>query len=552
MSDEIEVSPYDLRRLEISSAQVPILNDIPKMTSPSLACSPVEEYKQEVDELEHHITYPDARSNTAAPIQRLPVELLMRIFGTPCLTNCDIGVAHVCRRWRSVLFNTSQFWANVIANICVCEDCEWHMQLLETALAHSGALLLSMRFLYPSDLSWATITDHQGRIFELQLLLSHPREAQGVETAVRLRLPRLAQMWLSYDEHPSEFPPLYFRDEDLPSLLSMCADGFPIQPSMIVSSIESLKLQNTHMQLEALTDVLARCQKLKSLTLFRTLSEDEHTEDVSHRRVRLPHLRELTIEEGDEDAPRLLAIFTPIPEEVLVHLKLGYYSRTPEIMYSQFPGISGPPLIDLLCAEYVRREPWSPIVAKGFVGGRERLRLSFNLHGNRDLLDILRPLAKSRFKTLVINLQTVPPGLVIDKFSRAVPQLFPHCRRLFVSHCTARPVKREVTEQFLKQYSHVKKELTVSWEILFERNEADPEEAVADLNDLLGVLQRCQQSVGKARLGTLELRGVECQPGWTAYTGYADGSQRVTTRCRRVAEPFMSRLERFVDVVVIT
>lgn len=53
--------------------------------------------------------------NDAAPIHRLPTELLSHTF-TLCYHNTQsIRIAHVCRRWRDVLFGISTFWVDVLA-----------------------------------------------------------------------------------------------------------------------------------------------------------------------------------------------------------------------------------------------------------------------------------------------------------------------------------------------------------------------------------------------------------------------------------------------------
>ena len=53
--------------------------------------------------------------NDAAPIHRLPTELLSDIFTWCYHDSRSIRISHVCRRWRDVLLNTSAFWVDMLA-----------------------------------------------------------------------------------------------------------------------------------------------------------------------------------------------------------------------------------------------------------------------------------------------------------------------------------------------------------------------------------------------------------------------------------------------------
>ncbi|KAI0695092.1 hypothetical protein C8T65DRAFT_833247, partial [Cerioporus squamosus] len=50
--------------------------------------------------------------NAAAPIHHLPNEVLSRILVQSWHNRSSLRLAHVCRRWRSVILATSEFWVN--------------------------------------------------------------------------------------------------------------------------------------------------------------------------------------------------------------------------------------------------------------------------------------------------------------------------------------------------------------------------------------------------------------------------------------------------------
>ena len=96
---------------------------------------------------------PLSAHNDAALIHRLPTELLSSIFIWCYQDTQRIRIAHVCRRWRDVLLNTSAFWVDMLAgqpfNFCIsAQPRQRRMVLMKTLFRLSAMQSLTIHLVH--------------------------------------------------------------------------------------------------------------------------------------------------------------------------------------------------------------------------------------------------------------------------------------------------------------------------------------------------------------------------------------------------------------------
>ncbi|RPD56548.1 hypothetical protein L226DRAFT_567644 [Lentinus tigrinus ALCF2SS1-7] len=136
--------------------------------------------------------------NSAAPINHaFPVELLMEIF--TYLQPTDFNRCHgafilrVCRLWTDVLYNTPQFWANVLAlyhDISLISDRK--LDRFRVALEHSFPLRLSLSLPGLAPALAKLLWSHADRISELHVDIAV--SVEGLDLLLGKEMPLLDRL----------------------------------------------------------------------------------------------------------------------------------------------------------------------------------------------------------------------------------------------------------------------------------------------------------------------------------------------------------------------
>ncbi|KAI0056553.1 hypothetical protein BV25DRAFT_1563377 [Artomyces pyxidatus] len=253
--------------------------------------------------------------NSQAPISRLPVEVLTRIFScfqasrhnmhtSPSCPPAWVAVTHVCHHWRNVALSCPSLWTNV-----VLLSPSWASEMLNRSLNTPISIILDYdpeeEEIYADDHVVKSALARARRAKEIVLRGDYLQD--NIRPLFRRTAPLLEKLEL-WDHNR----PLSLRKGDLflgqtPKLRSLKLRSCLIdwKASMLFSpTITRLRLEDvpeqdraTHMELR---DILAALPNLQNLTLLNALQTSSKTRsngalsDAQHR-LPFPHLKSVNI-----------------------------------------------------------------------------------------------------------------------------------------------------------------------------------------------------------------------------------------------------------------
>ncbi|KAI0781534.1 hypothetical protein BD413DRAFT_32194 [Trametes elegans] len=258
--------------------------------------------------------------NASVPLHRLPTEILIKILYSCRRSLRDIGLAHVCRRWRNIVLAMPEFWASMLKHI---GSVSWYRrpgwrtaELLDHCLALSSPRTIKVRLLFTGEYERAILAPHASRITHLSVTLYTPQAALGLGGLLGDGLPNL--QYLRYEsrvQYPSERVEtpswtLPTASNLLPALRHLDIDrGLELRPFLESSSLQQLTMRNLRclspsVFLAELAQHASSLASLTHLTLHDTggisTIQPWYTSPPSDETdiVRLPNLRALTLVDG--------------------------------------------------------------------------------------------------------------------------------------------------------------------------------------------------------------------------------------------------------------
>ena len=260
--------------------------------------------------------------NAVAPTHRLPIEILSNIFERCWTVRKSLRVGHVCRRWRSILINTSGFWADAVEREKFTHN-DHPTGYLEVVLERSAPRVVAPSFhRFPVDIS--ALAPHADRFGSLVVSLTNDSELLALWSCLDSGMHSLEAVTIALIDNPSwtrgQNPKL--SPTAVPRLTRVTAPGclmhcFPV-PSLRHITLENSKGKYLHRDraesYEHLRKLLEVCAaSLETLVLVGVVP----SRNYEGAPLLLPALRHLRIQ---DDASHC-ALTTPSPKPPLLTTK---------------------------------------------------------------------------------------------------------------------------------------------------------------------------------------------------------------------------------------
>ncbi|KAM5543947.1 hypothetical protein V8D89_002564 [Ganoderma adspersum] len=276
-----------------------------------------------IAEYESRICALRSARNDAAPIHRfLPPELLLEIFANllPTQTRRRHGlpVLRVCRRWRTLVLDTPQFWVNLIGQpLDATPGSRFRLELarLKFAIARSAALKLTLSWRGCNATAVDLFLPYTHRISSFIATFSN-QDNVYLSRFIESEYPFLEHLSLTYN-YPA-FGPIAVCVSRFPRLRALQLIRSPILIPTTQCVLQELDLLQVSFRdtsdphtarhdVGPILDLLNSTKCLETLCITDSLPEGIRGTSLSasRRTVRLPLLRTLAV----RDDPRLIRVF---------------------------------------------------------------------------------------------------------------------------------------------------------------------------------------------------------------------------------------------------
>ncbi|KAM5542083.1 hypothetical protein V8D89_004393 [Ganoderma adspersum] len=175
--------------------------------------------------------------NILAPIHRLPPEILSKVFVEAWHDRRSLRLTHVCRLWRTLLLDTSEFWAVAIAGD------KFHLpsenrdgvsdeDYLGAASLRSAPRAISIHFSSVSPKSHLWLTQHTHRITSIRISAHTRDQLETMWKVLHAGMPRLKDLAVRVhggyvsDSVPKWAGPTQISTEALPLLTRLTIPAF--------------------------------------------------------------------------------------------------------------------------------------------------------------------------------------------------------------------------------------------------------------------------------------------------------------------------------------
>ncbi|KAM5542031.1 hypothetical protein V8D89_004341 [Ganoderma adspersum] len=259
--------------------------------------------------------------NAVAPIHRLPVEILSKIFEACWTDRTSLRIGHVCRRWRSVLLGTTQFWADAVAHEQFAPS-HHSVGYLGATLERSAPRNVELSFSRFWGAFSRSIACHTGRTTSLAVTVADGSQLVALWHCLRSGMPQLRTLTITFDldvdpDHRSwtsdpRVQPL--PAAALPRLTRVTAPAV-LLPSLSVPSLQHITLENLYGRYspegrltgyEGFCEALAVCAtSLETLVLLDV--GPRAYDDPSPSSISLPALRHVRIADTTRRCALILA-----------------------------------------------------------------------------------------------------------------------------------------------------------------------------------------------------------------------------------------------------
>ncbi|PIL33072.1 hypothetical protein GSI_04521 [Ganoderma sinense ZZ0214-1] len=329
-----------------------------------------------------------AIQNILAPIHRLPPEILSRIFVEAWENRRSFRLTHVCRLWRSILLNTSEFWAVAISKdqfrLSPSDDSNWEDSNAEdyfgAAYLRSAPRDISLNLSSLSFKGHLQLIDRAERITTMRFYAHTRDQLKCLWTVLHVGMPRLEDLAVRTSDKIVSWdgPKPCLSTKELPLLtrLSLPASLFP---SSWPNILQELTLRSDHVPFRVCLDILFG--SLEDLLSLRVLDVRDNSicsnGPLAQPFRAFPTLELLRIRSDRETVSGVLSLLTFPPS---TRIDIGIDSRPPFIfdhieekdLFVQGSSLDG--VAALVDQVTFRSGPTSTIC--GLTEGTERLRIT--------------------------------------------------------------------------------------------------------------------------------------------------------------------------------
>ena len=282
--------------------------------------------------------------NSHLLISAVPAEVLADIFTFAWRRRESFTLAHVCRRWRAIIFSTPAFWAKAIAGDSFGPSIR-SQHYITTAVALSrGHTISHLRILHLNGRYTSIMESLHLRIRSMHLYVTDDSQLSCLLRTLRSKASWPQLNALRIDCRPSSRRQHWKSDMStirLPSLRRLQLPAFLFEvfavPSLVDVSIgwpgvdHDLIPHNVKRKITSIIKILQRCTDLERLQLnewlqgaaFKTADEGDQP-PVAH----LPSLRDLDIGESVVGALQIIShLDAPPSSHLRTHLHIGGLPR---------------------------------------------------------------------------------------------------------------------------------------------------------------------------------------------------------------------------------
>ncbi|TFY65630.1 hypothetical protein EVG20_g5458 [Dentipellis fragilis] len=278
-------------------------------------------------------------------VSRIPEDVLLQVFAylvdddPPRLVQHEyehrrclgwIRVTHVCRSWRDAALADSSLWARIECDITI----DWTLAMLSRS--NERPLIVDVDF----DSSDPQVVVE---------IIGYPSRRQRVsELCLRIdRIQAVSQDWFEDLEEPAPLLEslslhLIENDDDAALPMFLSAARIPVYGASRCTIVVGKYAYDKRPSVEQLIPIFQTSPRLQTLILDQFRPQDDNMRDtpidmfLNYHRIRLPHLRTLTLH-GDHHAVPLLLCQVEIPTSAVVSLELGSYQADAHPSWSFIP-----------------------------------------------------------------------------------------------------------------------------------------------------------------------------------------------------------------------
>ncbi|KAM5542100.1 hypothetical protein V8D89_004410 [Ganoderma adspersum] len=216
---------YGLPFANALSTILPLLPNADRTNLHELSLSDMRSWSAaKADEYHRYTIAFNAIQNILAPIHRLPPEILSRIFVEAWQDRRSLRFTHVCRLWRTLLLETSEFWAVAIAGDEFLSSDDRTLasdeDYLDAACLRSAPRHISLRLWSISSSFHLQMTRHADRITSMHIFADIRDQLMLLWKALHTGMPHLETLAVSVFSQVGGWPSLSvpLSTEQLPLL----------------------------------------------------------------------------------------------------------------------------------------------------------------------------------------------------------------------------------------------------------------------------------------------------------------------------------------------
>ncbi|PIL30663.1 hypothetical protein GSI_07365 [Ganoderma sinense ZZ0214-1] len=179
--------------------------------------------------------------NLAAPIHRLPTDVLERVFADCWHDRKSLRLSHTCGLWRSIILNKAALWADAATNWgplfdkkpTVYNEVPFVNAVLSRSARHSGGIKPFFHSFPPSIVT--ALTPHVGNVVSLRVTLDCQSDLyDGLWPILRSGMPKLDALHIEFIKRVADSRDADYEDDD--------NDNFGYVWNLLDGSFGSLKI----------------------------------------------------------------------------------------------------------------------------------------------------------------------------------------------------------------------------------------------------------------------------------------------------------------------
>ncbi|PIL33075.1 hypothetical protein GSI_04524 [Ganoderma sinense ZZ0214-1] len=342
-----------------------------------------------IDEHRRYILAFTTIQNILAPVHRLPPEILSSIFVAAWQDRRSLRLAHVCRLWRSLLLDTSQFWAVAIAGdefrLPSDNRPDDDEDYFSACFLRSAPRRISPRLSSLSSKSHLELIRHAERITSIQISAQSRDQLELLWTVLHSGMPRLQELairvsdWVGGGTGPQKL-----STAQLPRLTRLTLPARLFRSSW-PNTLQEIALRSYYREFEfpspirvSLEMVLVSLEEFPNLKVLDIRDSGlSHLPDFQLPSCEFPMLERLRIRSHTFVVSAILS-HVSCPASIRLDVGVTFIPRLPTEMYP----VRGPMLEAvgaLVDRVTITAGPTSTI--RGFTSGVERLRLTVDFTG---------------------------------------------------------------------------------------------------------------------------------------------------------------------------